>query len=114
MNAEATYSLTTITVQNDEHECFEVWSDESKEITLGYLYNESDVDLLGQANNLLRETGLTPRQLAEQRAELLRALRLCAMELEELGPYLDERVFGTWESTREKAEAAIAKAKGRE
>lgn len=36
----------------------------------------ADANLIAESFNVLHETGLTPRQLAEQRAELLEALQL--------------------------------------
>ena len=48
--------------------------------------SEPDARLISQAFNVADETGLTPRQLAEQRAELLEALRnllrVCDEELD--------------------------------
>ncbi len=37
--------------------------------------NSANADLIAEAGTVLHETGLTPRQLAEQRAALLAALR---------------------------------------
>ena len=38
---------------------------------------QSNADLIAEAGTVANETGLTPRQLADQRGELLAALRWC-------------------------------------
>lgn len=43
---------------------------------------DANTRLIAEAGTVLHETGLTPRQLAEQRAELLEALRLAAGTVE--------------------------------
>lgn len=62
--------------------------------------------LIAEAGTVAHETGLTPRQLAEQRAELLAALKLLSAEewRDDDDPILI--------SAREQARAAIAKAEG--
>lgn len=60
--------------------------------------------LIAEAGTVATETGLTPRQLAEQRAELLEALR-SLVENEDETPSWNQRVA---------ARAVIAKATGKE
>ena len=42
---------------------------------------DANTRLIAEAGTVLHETGLTPRQLAEQRAELLEALKKCEYAL---------------------------------
>ena len=48
-----TYNLTTIYVQGNDQEIFEVYADESCEQTLGFVYDEERAQLLAAAPNLL-------------------------------------------------------------
>lgn len=73
---------------------------------------EANANLIAEAFNVATETGLTPRQLAEQRAELLEALiKLLAEykgDMANLSPDIDFEQFGEIVRSR----AAIAKATG--
>lgn len=65
---------------------------------------EANAELIAEAFSVATETGLTPRQLAEQRAELLEALQELLTEASD--------GIATCPFTRGKARAAIAKATG--
>lgn len=75
-------------------------------------HGESDAILFAEAGTVYQETGLTPRQLAEQRAEILEALMLLAKEedafIAEAGIALPDPIS----RAVKKARAAIAKARG--
>lgn len=43
-------------------------------------HQEDNANLIAEAGTVYHETGLTPRQLAEQRDELLEALKLCKFD----------------------------------
>lgn len=64
----------------------------------------ADAHLIAEAFNAHHETGLTPRQLAEQRTELLEALGGCIQHMEWSTPQ--------GRAAYETAKATIAKAKG--
>ncbi len=72
-----------------------------------------DGGFIADAFNVHRETGLTPRQLAEQRAELLEALVLMEREKSD---YMIENKLGdpANETTNKLARKAIARATGSE
>ncbi len=66
---------------------------------------ESKAELIAEAFNVATETGLTPRQLAEQRNELLEALESICFRW-------DTKNTEKLEQAIEDARAAIIKAKG--
>jgi hypothetical protein len=68
---------------------------------------EANANLIAEAFNVATETGLTPRQLADQRAELLDALRALIARKDSVDP---EGLFDGLEDIN--ARAAIAKATG--
>ena len=89
-----TYNLTTIYVQGNDQEIFEVYADESCEQTLGFVYDEQRAQLLAAAPELLAAAkaaladleGMTPiaypdgneveeRTVAELRAAIAKATR---------------------------------------
>ena len=70
---------------------------------LGEAY--ANARLIAEAGTVATETGLTPRQLAEQRAELLEALRQVVMDAEDRG---------VTQASINKALSTIARAEGRE
>lgn len=71
---------------------------------------EADAHFIADAYNTHHETGLTPRQLAEQRAELLEALADAVSHYGRPGgPWNVLEGPGAWIA---KARAAIAKARG--
>lgn len=79
---------------------------------------EVNAQLIAEAGTVATETGLTPRQLAEQRQELLQALEECAGDLESeikarASGELPRRIERDMEAVT-RARAAIAKAKGSE
>ena len=53
MKTKACYSMTTISVQGNEQEVFEVYSNEEKELTLGFVYGEQMANLLSSAPEML-------------------------------------------------------------
>ena len=68
---------------------------------------EANAGLVAEAFNVLHETGLTPRQLAEERAELLEALRgLVSVSDHYTGDDADDTAI--WYAAYDRAEAAIA------
>lgn len=67
--------------------------------------------LIIEAGNVANETGLTPRQLAEQRAELLSA---CERLLSDFKGVIARRVVRSADETIAEAEAAVARATGGE
>lgn len=48
-----TYTLTTIAVQGDEQQVFEVYTDETKEQTRAFCFDEADANLIAAAPELL-------------------------------------------------------------
>lgn len=74
---------------------------------IGTAYRKADADLFAEAGTVANKTGLTPRQLADQRAELLGALRDIVSDI--------QAGRTEWETngTLAYAIAAIAKAEGR-
>lgn len=57
---------------------------------------EGNATLIAEAGNVHHETGLTPRQLAEQRAELLEALEgLMAIFKDSAGIFCEDAPMGT-------------------
>lgn len=70
---------------------------------------EANAGLVAEAFNTLDEIGLTPRQLAEQRAELLEALRLFVEHAEQVDVGGGDAVVTTCESLQS-ARTAIANA----
>lgn len=83
------------------------WGVRHPENTLGMDETKANAGLIAEAFNVHRETGLTPRQLAEQRAGLLAALKavMTDHEADKYEPFLTVE-------TVEMVEAAIAKAEG--
>jgi len=72
--------------------------------------NSPNTNLICEAGTVFHETGLTPRQLAEQRAELLEALR-DLLPLASCAPNTDEeRAEQEFNNRVRRAGAAIAKA----
>jgi len=75
-------------------------------------HGESDAILFAEAGTVYQETGLTPRQLAEQRAEILEAFMFLVKEEDaftaESGLNFPDQIS----RAVEKARAAIAKATG--
>ncbi len=53
MDKKSTYTLTTINVQGDDQEAFEVYADETKEQTKGFVFDEKDARLFAAAPDLL-------------------------------------------------------------
>lgn len=75
----------------------------------------ANADLICEAFNVATETGLTPRQLAEQRAELLNiaeSLSVLLHDCESAGLQIPETVDEKWGNLSERL-YAIAKAEGR-
>jgi hypothetical protein len=68
---------------------------------------EAHAALLAEAGTVLHEAGLTPRQLAEQRDELLAALQWALAELDKSTSYAHPGQFLACDT---RARAAIAKA----
>lgn len=50
---KSTYSRTTINVQGDEQEAFEVYADESREQTIGFCFTEEDACRIGVGRAML-------------------------------------------------------------
>jgi len=73
---------------------------------IGWAKTENDARLIAEAGTVAHETGLTPRQLAEHRAELLEALQRM---VEEFQGCVSERGQSF---AYKQANAAIAKATG--
>lgn len=75
--------------------------------------SERDAHLIAEAGTVANETGLTPQQLADQRAELLEALRQIVTRYVEL---VNSGDCGSWNPEKElevvDARAAIARATG--
>lgn len=63
---------------------------------------------LADARKQLEADSQTIAKLAKDKRELLRMVSLCASEFASLAPHLGN-VYGTWESTQEKAETALLK-----
>ncbi len=68
---------------------------------------QQDTSLIAEAGTVKHETGLTPRQLAVQRAELLEALRAICDEQDERQGYASCEAY-------DRARAAIAKAEAQQ
>ena len=63
---------------------------------------------LSDALKQLEADSATIAKLAKDKRELVSMVSLCASEFASLAPYLGN-VYGTWESTQEKAEIALIK-----
>ena len=72
------------------------------------IYKEADAKLMAEAGNVANETGCTPRQLTEQKAELLEALKRFTERKVESLDEIDCYIFHI--SDIKKAELAIKKA----
>ncbi|OWK35209.1 hypothetical protein [Fimbriiglobus ruber] len=68
---------------------------------------EANAHLIAEAGTIATDTGLTPRQLAEQREELLEALEDICTQLP-----ADKYAFDSQRKSLKKARAAIARARG--
>lgn len=68
---------------------------------------EANARLIAEAGTVLHETGLTPRQLAEQRGELLAALKDCAVQIAQTH---NRNLTANEQAALDAARAAIAKA----
>jgi len=70
---------------------------------------EANARLIAEAGTVAHETGLTPRQLAEQRDELVKALQWALAELDKRTSYAHPGQFLACDT---RARAALAKAEG--
>ena len=71
---------------------------------------EANAQLIAEAGTVATETGLTPRQLADQRKELLKALK----EINKLAQCSDDRFANYSDTINLITKQAIAKAEGEE
>lgn len=88
-----------------------VFSEETRG-NVGYVYEKEDADLFAEAGTVAAETGMTPRQLAEQRAELLEALNYCESWFVQHSPTSELITGDVAEPMLTCIRAAIAKATG--
>ena len=88
----ATYSLTTISLQGSYQSVFEVYADENKEKTIGFVFDEEQSRLLGAAE------------------ELLEALIILVDHAQEAYPHFESE---RGQRDIEQAKVAIAKARGK-
>lgn len=98
----------TASIPQDGAECFWIVGHDGRDIGAvdGPQTDEREAlaRLIAEAGTVLHETGLTPRQLAEQRAELLEALKRL------YGCYSTSHSPATRESCWDQARTAIANA----
>lgn len=73
---------------------------------------EANAHFIAEAFTVAHETGLTPRQLAEQRDELLASGGSLARQLSAIIRYLDGQAYSSTLSALNAFRAAIAKAEG--
>ena len=67
---------------------------------------QNNAQLIAEAGTVANETGMTPRQLAEQNKELLGALKVAETKLSNFGGY-KKHMFETVKETKETITAAI-------
>lgn len=103
-------SLTTISVQGDEQQALEVYTDDTREQTFGFIFDEGDAGKVEQMLLVATETGRTPRQLADDRAALLEACKALEDAWGDGGEVGDWR--GALDHALRLASNAIARAEG--
>lgn len=104
---------TTIIVQGECQDVFEVYADKSREQTIAFCYTEEQARLIAEAGTVANETGLMPRQILEQRDALLKACKEHSThrKLHLRSDYPNRRCEDC-DDIDEAIEQAIAKAKG--